>query len=79
MDIEEKLTALWNNTESTVLFFNILRYSYYGMVVLGYLIIIYLLFGLTTFIYFSIGTLIAIGVYVVYRIFGQRLVEAFIK
>jgi hypothetical protein len=49
------------------------------MVVLGYLIIIYLLFGLDTFIYFSIGTLIAIGAYVVYRIFGQRLVDAFIK
>lgn len=79
MDIEEKLTALWNNTESTVLLFNILRYCYYGMVVLGYLIIIYLLFGLDTFIYFSIGTLIAIGIYFVYRIFGQRLVQAFIK
>ncbi len=79
MDIEKQLMALWNNTESAVLLFNVLRYCYYGMVVLGYLIIIYLLFGLETFIYFSIGTLIAIGIYVVYRIFGQRLVDAFIK
>lgn len=79
MDIEEKFTALWNNTESTVLLFNILRYCYYGMVVLGYLIIIYLLFGFTAFVYFSIGTLIAIGAYLIYRIFGQRLVQAFIK
>ena len=76
MDLEQKLTALWADTGSVVLTFNILRYSYYGMVILGYLIMIYLFFGPTMFIYFSIGTLAAIGVYVVIKAIGKPLIEA---
>lgn len=79
MDLEEKLTALWADTESVVFIFNILRYSYYGMVVLGFLIMIYVLFGLTALYYLGIGVVAAALVALIYLVFGQRLVRIFIK
>ena len=79
MKFEDKLAALWDDPRSVAPIFYLLTYASYGMVVLGFLIMIYVLFGLTAIYYLGIGIVAAGIVTLVYLVFGQRLIRLFIK
>lgn len=79
MNFEEKLAALWDDPGSRELIFIVLNVIFYGTMVLGYLIIIYLLFGLTAVFYISMGVVAAGLLIALYLLFGQRLIKAVTK
>ena len=79
MDIERRLAALWDNSESVALFFYALTYISYGMVVLGFLIMFYVLFGLTTLGYLILGAVIALGLGIFFLYVGPRVVHLILR
>ncbi len=75
-DLDEWLTALGKDTERMFFYFNIIQYAYWGMLGLGYLIMAYVLFGLSTAFYVGVGVAAgAGGGYVLYRLIGERVIR----
>jgi len=77
MKFEDKLAALWDDPRSVAPIFYLLTYASYGMVVLGFLIFIYLMFGLTTLLYLSAGAIVAAFLALIFLVFGQKLMRLF--
>jgi hypothetical protein len=77
MKFEEKLAALWDDPRSVAPIFYLLTYASYGMVVLGFLIFIYMIFGLSTLLYLSAGAIVAIAFALIFLVFGRGLLRLF--
>ena len=76
MDIEKHISELLGNPRSAFLLFYVLQGAYYAMLIGGYFVMIYVLFGLTTMFYVAAaafaGALIA---YAFYKLIGQRVLD----
>ena len=77
MKVEEKLAALWYDPRSVAPIFYLLTYASYGMVVLGFLIFIYMIFGLSTLLYLSAGAILAASIAMIFMAFGRGLLRLF--
>ena len=74
MDVEKQITELLGNPRSAFLLFYVLQGAYYSMLIGGYFVMIYVLFGLTTMFYVA-GAAFAGGLiaYAFYKLFGERM------